>query len=182
MKIYTKGGDAGETGLFGGKRVPKDELRIEAYGQLDETNSALGAALALHKFGPELRACLERVQGELFQLGAELATPAGRALSLAPLTDAETERLEREIDAMEAGLEPLKNFILPGGTPGAALLHIARTRIRSAERMIVTLNRAEPLRGEVLRYVNRLSDHLFVCARAANREAGVPDSPWIPKR
>jgi cob(I)alamin adenosyltransferase len=182
MKIYTKSGDTGETGLFGGKRVPKDELRIEAYGQLDETNSAIGAALALHRFSAELRSSLERVQAELFQLGAELATPVGRALSLTPLTDAEIERLEREIDAMEARLEPLKNFILPGGSPGAALLHIARTRIRSAERIIVTLNRAEPLRAQVLRYVNRLSDHLFVCARETNRDAGVPDAPWIPTR
>ena len=178
MKIYTKGGDTGETGLFGGRRVPKDELRIRAYGGLDELNAALGVTLADESLPADLRSSLTRIQGELFQLGSELATPLDRNPPASLLEDPEVERLEKEIDAMEATLSPLKTFILPGGAKPAALLHFARTACRRAERDIVSLNRSQPLRKAVLRYINRLSDHLFVCARSANHQLGSPETPW----
>lgn len=180
MKIYTKQGDAGETGLYGGARVPKDDLRIRAYGTLDELNAALGLVLAEKRLDASLRPKLTRLQGALFQLGAELSTPRGRKLSVDGIGDAETAELEREIDAMEAELEPLKNFILPGGGPAAAALHLARTVSRRAEREAVSLNRAEPLRAEVMRFLNRLSDYFFVCARYANHKSGIADVPWVP--
>ncbi|MBS1961407.1 MAG: cob(I)yrinic acid a,c-diamide adenosyltransferase [Bdellovibrionales bacterium] len=174
MKIYTKKGDQGETGLFGGDRVPKDHLRIRAYGTLDELNAALGLVTG--------DARVRRIQGELFQLGAELATPRGKTASVALVDLAEVRALETEIDAMEKLLSPLTHFILPGGTPAASYLHVARTICRRAEREIVILHRAEPLRPVVLEYVNRLSDYLFVAARAANHAAGVADVPWIAPR
>lgn len=175
MKIYTKKGDQGETGLFGGDRVPKDHLRIRAYGTLDELNAALGLISGDSR--------IRRIQGEIFQLGAELATPRGKTASVALVDAAEVGALEAEIDAMEKQLPPLTHFILPGGTPDAAHLHVARTICRRAEREIVILHRAEPLRPVLLEYVNRLSDYLFVAARAANRAAKVDDVPWIaPKR
>jgi cob(I)alamin adenosyltransferase len=180
MKIYTKKGDAGETGLFGGSRVPKDDLRIRVYGSLDELNAVLGVCLTGKDVPEKLRERLVRTQAELFQLGAELATPRGKALPIAALDDPETETMEREIDAMEKELPPLKTFILPGGTKVSAELHLARTVSRRAERELVTLNRAEPQRPAVLRYVNRLSDYLFVCARYANLKAGTQDLPWNP--
>jgi len=178
MKIYTKGGDTGETSLFGGSRVPKDDLKLRAYGTLDELNATLGVALAETGISQELAAKLTRVQGELFQLGAELATPRGRKVTSALLAEAETERLEKEIDAMEAKLQPLKSFILPGGSRLSALLHLVRTVSRRAEREMITLHRAELLRPQVLQYVNRLSDYFFVCARYANHQAGVADTLW----
>ena len=178
MKIYTKGGDAGETGLYGGMRVPKDDLRIRAYGTLDELNAVLGVALA-GESSDELRKTLLRVQGELFQLGAELATPRGKKVATTFLEQREIEAFEKEIDAMEAQLKPLKSFILPGGTQKAAWIHLARTVSRRAEREIITLNRAEPLRPAVLQYVNRLSDYLFVLARYLNLQAKVDDIPWV---
>ena len=178
MKIYTKGGDAGETGLFGGERVPKDHLRIEAYGTLDELNSALGLVLSEPGLSPKLQHTLLRIQGEIFQLGAELATPRDRKLATAAVGETEIQRLESEIDEMETHLQPLRSFILPGGARAASLLHVARSVSRRAERKVVVLNRAEKLREPVLRYVNRLSDHLFVCARLANHESGVADVPW----
>jgi cob(I)alamin adenosyltransferase len=179
MKIYTKKGDAGETGLFGGTRVSKDDLRIRAYGTFDELNAVLGLVLGESGLPEVLRKRLARTQSELFQLGAELATPRGKSLSMAMLEDLETERMEGEIDLMEQDLEPLKTFILPGGTRASALIHLARTVSRRAERELVTLNRAEPQRPAVLKYVNRLSDFLFVCARFANHGAKVKDIPWI---
>jgi cob(I)alamin adenosyltransferase len=178
MKIYTKKGDEGQTGLFGGERVPKDHLRIRTYGTLDELNAVLGVVLASPSVGSELRQRLLRVQNELFQLGAELATPRGKDAGIALVRDADTEQLEQEIDAMEKTLAPLKTFILPGGSPASAHLHVARTVSRRAERELVALHRVESLRGEVLRYVNRLSDYLFVSARFANHEAGKADVPW----
>jgi len=179
MKIYTKNGDAGETGLFGGSRVSKDDLRIRAYGSFDELNAVLGLVLGESGMPAELKSRLARTQSELFQLGAELATPRGKTLTMAMLDDVETERMESEIDAMEKDLEPLKTFILPGGTRACSLIHLARTVSRRAEREFVTLNRAEPQRPAILRYVNRLSDFLFVCARFANHSAKVKDVPWI---
>jgi cob(I)alamin adenosyltransferase len=134
--------------------------------------------LAEEYLGSELRKRLLRVQNELFQLGAELATPTGKSPGVALIGLAEVEALEKEIDAMEAALAPLKTFILPGGSRASALLHLARTISRRAERELISLHRQEPLRLELLQFVNRLSDYLFVCARFANREAGLTDTPW----
>lgn len=182
MKIYTKQGDAGETGLFGGPRVPKDDLRIRAYGTVDELNAALGLVLCQPDLPKELAEPLCRVQSELFQLGAELATPRGKGLPIEPVAEARITALEKEIDAMESTLQPLKTFILPGGTAGSSALHLARTISRRAEREIVSLHRQDPQRLEVLRYMNRLSDYLFVCARYANRLKGIEDVPWKAPR
>ncbi len=175
MKIYTKTGDKGETGLFGGVRVSKDDARVEAYGTIDEVNAAIGAARAER---PTTRCdgVLGAVQEGLFTLGAELACAPGREakLNLPLLTEADVERLERAIDEATDGLPELKHFVLPGGTRAAASLHVARTVARRAERLLVGLG----ARGELLRYVNRLSDLLFVLARRENHEAGVDDVPW----
>jgi cob(I)alamin adenosyltransferase len=179
MKIYTKQGDAGETGLYGNVRVPKDDLRIRGYGTLDELNACLGVVLSDAGLSQELRERLSRVQAELFQLGAELATPRGKSTGIRLVEQAEIERMEKEIDAMEAKLPPLKTFILPGGAPASAQLHLARTVSRRAEREVVSLNRAEPQRPAVVQYMNRLSDYLFVCARYANLHAKVADVPWV---
>lgn len=180
MKIYTKKGDEGQTGLFGGDRVSKDHLRIRSYGTLDELNAVLGLALATNLSGDaSLSARLLRLQGELFQLGAELATPRGKTVSTDLIGDSHVLQMEKEIDEMEKGLAPLKSFILPGGAPLSAQLHFARTVSRRAERELVVLHRAEPLRAEVLQYANRLSDYLFVAARYANHLAGTSDIPWV---
>jgi cob(I)alamin adenosyltransferase len=189
MKIYTKAGDAGETGLYGGARVSKDDARVEAYGTVDELNCALGVARAA--LSPDMEHAtdtgllLARLQRELFDLGAELATPPARLDSKlgqrVPLvTDGRIGELETHIDRMDATLEPLKAFILPGGTPLSAALHVARAVCRRAERRAVTLARMDTgtVRPEALRYLNRLSDLLFVLARYANHDAGVPDVPW----
>lgn len=183
MKIYTKKGDAGETGLYGGARVPKDDLRIRTYGTVDELNAVLGLCLCElplknHLTLATLAARLLRVQGELFQLGAELATPRGKPVSSA-LEALHVEQLEHEIDSMEAELPALKSFILPGGSRASAQLHFARTVSRRAERELTSLARSEPQRPIVLQYMNRLSDWLFVCARFANHEAKVDDVPWL---
>ena len=183
MKIYTKGGDAGETSLLGGVRVPKDDLRIRTYGTFDELNSILGVILTEPGLPEPLKAPLLRFQNELFQLGAELATPRGKSPGIALVGDVEIERLEREIDAMEEQLQPLLTFILPGGSRAAALMHQARTVCRRAERELVTLSRDEPQRSEVIQFVNRMSDTLFVMARYANHLAKVADVPWAaPKK
>ncbi len=186
MKIYTKQGDAGETALWGGQRVPKDHTRIAAYGTLDELNSLIGLVLA--EKGPSLssrlRDSLTRIQAELFELGAELAMPLGAKTPKTvsrQIEDLDVSMLEREIDSMEADLKPLKTFILPGGDRAGALLHVARTVARRGERELASLHRAEPVRGEVLRYLNRLADHLFVAARWANQKAMVPETPWSPR-
>jgi cob(I)alamin adenosyltransferase len=181
MKIYTKSGDQGETSLFGGGRVMKSHPRVNAYGTLDEANSMMGLALALLGEGQAgFRAPLLRIQGELFQLGAELATPSGAKNSCALLGALEIEKLEHEIDALETGLEPLRNFILPGGGSAGAALHLARTMIRRAERECVDLSHNEPIRSEVVQYLNRLSDGLFVMARAVNQSGGHAEAKWLP--
>ena len=183
MKIYTKTGDQGETGLFGGPRVSKDDLRIEAYGTVDELNAALGVARAAGQ-PPAIDSIVERLQHELFAVGAELATPDASARGLRLIGGVQIEALERDIDAHEATLPPLRQFILPAGSPAAAALHYARTVCRRAERRVVTLTRApvvppaEPIGEEVVSYLNRVGDLLFVLARAANQTAGVADSPW----
>ncbi len=179
MRIYTKTGDQGDTGLFGGPRVPKDDHRIEAYGTVDELNSLLGVARA-EALPADVDALLARIQSELFSLGAELATPNPAALGTALVGPGHSAALERAIDQYEAQLEPLKLFILPAGTRAAALLHLARTVCRRAERRLVTLRTAaaEPVSGELIIYLNRLSDLLFVLAREVNRRAGLADVPW----
>jgi cob(I)alamin adenosyltransferase len=177
MKIYTKTGDDGETGLFGGPRVRKDAPRIEAYGTVDELNAVLGLARC-ESLPAEIEALLTRVQNQLFNLGAELATPQPEKLSIARIGPAEIAALEQAIDQHELALEPLKQFILPGGVRGAALLHLARTVCRRAERCLVTLADLEPLSGLLVIYLNRLSDLLFVLARAVNCSQGRPDDPW----
>ena len=183
-KIYTKTGDDGTTGLVSGPRRVKHDLRIEAYGTVDETNSAIGIA-RLHMAGhAELDAVLEHVQNDLFDLGADLATPAtDEPPAYEPLRIAESQvvELERAIDGLNEGLEPLKSFILPGGSPAAAHLHLARTIARRAERIMVALSRVpgETVEAPALRYINRLSDFLFVAARATNA-GGRSDILWVP--
>jgi cob(I)alamin adenosyltransferase len=186
VKIYTRSGDRGETGLFGGPRVAKDDLRVEAYGAVDEANAALGEARARAAALPdaELAALLGAIQDRLFTVGAELATPPGaRARSALPPIDAAwTRELEEAIDRWDGELEPLRQFILPGGTPLAAALHVARAVCRRAERRVVSLDREAPVDPKALAYLNRLSDFLFVAARVAARRAGAGDVPWSPPR
>ncbi len=181
MKIYTRTGDQGETGLYGGGRVPKDDPRVDAYGELDEANAALGAARAA-SLEPDLDALAAEFQHALFDLGAELATPPGanpKAAARVPRVDAEAvATLEREIDRLTAELPAQTHFILPGGHPSGAALHLARTVLRRAERRVVQLHRAQPIRPEMLQYVNRLSDLLFVMARAVNHRRGAPEIRW----
>jgi cob(I)alamin adenosyltransferase len=183
VKIYTKTGDAGETGLFGGGRVPKDDPRVRAYGEVDELNATIGFAAALDPAGFE-QAALQTIQRDLFTIGAELATPDPDKLekvlarSGAPIGAAEVGALEDVIDKHEATLEPLKNFILPGGTPKAAAFHLARTTCRRAERSVVTLSREQQINPVIIHYLNRLSDLLFVLARAVNKQAGRSDIVW----
>jgi cob(I)alamin adenosyltransferase len=176
----------GETGLFGGARVPKDVDRVEAYGTVDELNAHLGvvtSGLANGHTDRDVLALLTRIQSELFDIGAELATPPDRAgsklASRVPAIDSsKVGAIEAAIDAFESRLDPLKTFILPGGSPSAAALHVARTVARRAERRVVTLSRQEVVSGEILRYLNRLSDLLFVVARVVNQSAGIADIAW----
>jgi cob(I)alamin adenosyltransferase len=177
MKIYTKTGDTGETGLFGGTRLSKAAPQVAAYGDVDELNSAIGIART-YPIDAERDVLLASIQSELFNVGAELATRPGKETGVPLVSDAEIEALERAIDRAEEELPQLATFILPGGAPGAAFLHLARTVCRRAERSVVSLGGIEPVRGEVLRYLNRLSDLLFVLARLANARAQVVDVPW----
>jgi cob(I)alamin adenosyltransferase len=178
-RIYTKTGDKGETALGDGTRLPKHALRISAFGTVDEANAAIGLA-RLHTTG-ELDAMLARIQNDLFDLGADLCVPetAKRSEGRLRVDEAQVTRLEREIDAMNESLAPLNSFVLPGGTPAAAYLHLARTITRRAERLIVELAGAEPVNEAAIRYINRLSDHLFVAARFAN-DKGAKDVLWVP--
>ena len=180
-RIYTKGGDRGETSLGDGSRVPKQSLRVAAYGTVDEANAAIGLA-RLHTGGdPEADAMLARIQNDLFDLGADLCTPQDgrRGAAALRIVAAQTERLEREIDRMNAPLRTLDSFILPGGSPAAAHLHLARTVTRRAERLVCALAAAEPVGPEAVRYLNRLSDHLFVMGRRLN-DNGARDVLWQP--
>ena len=180
MKIYTKRGDAGETDLFGGARVSKDDLQVEAYGAVDELNACVGVAVATSE-QLEVRAVLARVQHVLFDVGSVLAAvPAAREKGSVGqgASGADVEALEAAIDAAESELPELKSFILPGGSSAAAALHVARTVCRRAERRMVASHRDSPLAEPNLRYVNRLSDLLFVFARLENRRAGVGDVEW----
>jgi len=182
MKIYTKKGDAGETGLYGGLRVPKDDLRIRTYGTFDEFNAILGLVLTEPGLAEEVSARLLRMQGEIFQLGAELATPRGKTTGTQLIEEAQVEVMELEIDQMETQLAPLKTFILPGGARASALVHLARTVSRRAERDLISLNRGDSVRPVLLRYVNRVSDWLFVTARYLNHLTGHRDVPWVASR
>ena len=179
MKIYTKTGDEGETGLFGGARVSKASLRVEAYGEVDELNSAVGWA-RVSASDPDLDALLNQIQNDLFEVGAELGSTEDRKQKSAmPLiTESQVEGLERAIDKYEEGPPALTSFVLPGGSESASRFHLARCVCRRAERSLVALGAHETVRGEVLRYINRLSDLLFVLARYANHIAGVEDIPW----
>jgi cob(I)alamin adenosyltransferase len=178
-RIYTRGGDKGETSLGDGSRVGKQDLRVAAYGTVDETNGVVGLA-RLHTQG-EADAMLARIQNDLFDLGADLCTPEGgrKAEGALRIVDAQVDRLEREIDRMNAELEPLTSFILPGGTAASAHLHLARTVARRAERLICDLAEKEEVNPVAIRYINRLSDHLFVLARWEN-EKGARDVLWVP--
>lgn len=185
MKIYTRTGDRGSTALFGGGRVSKAHPRIEAYGTVDETNAQIGLARALLQKGPGadvLDPILHTLQAELFELGADLATPDGSRAQVHRMEPAQAERLEAWIDRFEADLPPLKSFILPAGTPVACALHVARTTCRRAERLTVAASEADTINEQVVVYLNRLSDLLFVLARWANAAAGVADVTWQGQR
>lgn len=179
MKIYTRQGDAGATGLFDGRRVAKDDPRINAYGAVDELNSFLGVAVAAGAH-PDLAAILRQIQHELFSLGADLATPENsrNATKIHRIPPEAAAALETIIDLVEARLVPLTQFILPGGAVVAAHLHVARTVCRRAERLVVTLSGGTSINPQCLVYLNRLSDLLFVLSRWANALANVPDVPW----
>src|SRR5687767_3095447 len=181
MRIYTRTGDDGGTALFGGGRVPKDNDRVEAYGDVDELNASLGMARAVETM-PRIDEVLVPVQRDLFAIGALLATPdhdrMQQQLAKARVDEDRIAQLERAIDEAEAELEPLKAFIVPGGTPKSAALHVARTVCRRAERRVVHLAREVPLPPLVVVYLNRLSDLLFVLARLANRRAGAGEVTW----
>ncbi len=180
MKIYTRTGDAGSTGLFGGPRVSKDDDRIEAYGTVDELNAALGAARSA-KVSANIDCQLDQIQHELFSIGAELATPDPDQHGLRLIGSSHIARLEQWIDEHEAVLEPLKHFILPAGCPASTHLHLARGVCRRAERRVVTLVRHHEanISEELMIYLNRLSDLLFVLSRVANHEAGVSETQWV---
>jgi cob(I)alamin adenosyltransferase len=182
-RIYTKTGDAGLTGLGGGKRVPKDSPRVEAYGTVDELNSQLGVALATG-LCDRLSVALPPIQNQLFDLGSDLATPAvSQARHPVPTVEPRhIEHLEQLIDELNDVVGPLANFLLPGGSPGAAQLHVARTICRRAERATTTLARDEEVGPTVLPYLNRLSDALFVMARFENHERSVSEPLWEPRR
>jgi len=183
-KIYTRTGDDGTTALGTGERVAKYDLRVEAYGTVDETNAVIGLArLHTGNTNPALDAMLARIQNDLFDLGADLCFPDETKDGSARLqvSDAQVVRLESEIDEMNRSLQPLRSFVLPGGTPASSFLHLARTVSRRAERLIVALASRpdEPVSEQAIRYVNRLSDFLFVAARYAN-DKGVSDVTWVP--
>lgn len=181
MRIYTRTGDTGDTGLFGGGRVPKDDPRVEAYGDVDELNAHLGLARAIEMM-PRIDEVLVPIQRDLFSLGALLATPdrdrMQEQLAKARIDEERIAELEHAIDEGEKELEPLRAFILPGGTPKAAALHVARTVCRRAERRVISLQRSQVIPALVVIYLNRLSDLLFVLARVANRRAGAGEVTW----
>ena len=181
-RIYTRGGDKGKTSLSSGARVPKHDPRVAAYGTVDETNAAIGLA-RLHSAAdhPEMDAILSRIQNDLFDLGADLATPEVENPEYPPLriVAQQVERLEQEIDRLNADLAPLDSFVLPGGSPLSAYLHLARTIARRAEREMTALAEQESINPETVRYINRLSDLLFVMSRYAN-DKGAGDVLWVP--
>lgn len=180
MKIYTRAGDDGLTGLYGGGRLPKCDIRISAYGSVDELNAHLGVCRAA-ALPPDVDELLGRLQNDMFSLGAELSSPRGATPSNLCVDEADVTRLEQAIDRFEVNLPPLKTFILPGGTPASAALHVARAVCRRAEREVVALSQTAEVRSTVLQYLNRAGDLLFVLARHANYAAGQSDVPWEKK-
>lgn len=180
VKIYTKTGDAGETGLIGGIRVRKNDIRIEAYGTVDELNACLGVART-NSLSPSVGQILNQVQDDLFYAGAALATPNSGGRHSAGIEPEHVARLEAEIDEHDAQLEPLQHFILPGGTTAAAQLHLARTVCRRAERSVLSLSETQAVPPQIIVYLNRLSDLLFVLARYENKQTNTPDVRWVPR-
>lgn len=180
MKIYTKKGDTGQTSLFGGQKVEKYASRIEAYGTVDELNSTIGVALS---FQPTEKTTqlLTHIQHQLFVLGSDLATPPTKEARIDRIGEDHVSFLEKEIDRMDEELPPLKNFILPGGTQAASGIHLARTVCRRAERLTVRLGEEEFVSEDAMKYLNRLSDFLFMLGRFENFKSGKEDTPWIPK-
>jgi cob(I)alamin adenosyltransferase len=180
-KIYTRGGDKGETSLGDGRRVAKDDLRVEAYGTVDETNAVIGLVRLQCHGQAEIDAQLGRIQNDLFDLGADLCVPGDSRKDDGALriVQSQIDRLEAEIDAMNENLMPLNSFILPGGSPAASYLHLARTVARRAERLVCGLARDEDINPLAIAYINRLSDHLFVLARHVNGD-GAADVLWVP--
>ncbi|MBK3737266.1 cob(I)yrinic acid a,c-diamide adenosyltransferase [Azospirillum brasilense] len=180
-RIYTRGGDRGETSLGDGRRVPKHDPRVTAYGTVDEANAVIGLVRLHTADQPETDAMLARIQNDLFDLGADLCTPEAENPAYSPLRilESQVDRLEAEIDAMNADLAPLTSFILPGGSPAAAHLHLARTVVRRAERLMTELAEVEPVNPAAVKYANRLSDHLFVLGRKLNAN-GAADVLWVP--
>lgn len=181
MKIYTKTGDAGSTGLFGGRRVSKADLRIETYGTIDELNSYIGLLrdqeVNIHRTG-----FIINIQDRLFTIGSILATePGNTKVKIPSLIQEDVTLLEKEIDVMDSQLEPMKSFVLPGGHPSVSYGHIARTVCRRAERLVIRLHELEKVDELVLQYLNRLSDYLFVLCRMMAKELGVTDVPWKPR-
>jgi cob(I)alamin adenosyltransferase len=187
MKLYTRTGDDGSTGLFGGSRVRKDHPRIEAYGCVDELNSVLGLVAAAcaqsHDYERRVHGIVSQIQSRLFDIGADLATPEGakHEAKIHRIDEADVAESEGWIDEVDGPNMPIRAFVMPGGTELAARLHVARTVARRAERAIVALRQQEPVGEPLLRYVNRLSDLFFAMARRANHERGVPDVPWLPR-
>jgi len=184
-RIYTRGGDSGETSLGSGARVAKSDTRVAAYGSVDEANAAIGIVRLYTGDAPRIDAMLARIQNDLFDLGADLCTPEGDARTAAKargalrVSAAQVARLEAEIDDVNGALAPLNSFVLPGGSAASAYLHLARTIVRRAERLMVALAAAEPINPAALQYINRLSDHLFVLARHLN-DGGKADVLWVP--
>ena len=177
MKIYTKSGDRGETGLIGGRRVAKDDARIEATGQVDELSSVLGVVISFSD-DPELQEALAKVQRTLFVVGADLATPSGEKIAIPRLSPSKVSELEALIDKTDAELPKIESFVLPGGSKTASLMHLARTICRKAERGVIALNRHEKVNEAIPIYLNRLSDLLFVLARSTNYRKKVPETLW----
>lgn len=178
LRIYTKTGDNGTTGLFGGQRVSKDNPRVEAYGNVDELNAHIGLAMVHLHSHMRLREVLQRVQNTLFVIGAELATPVGHKAPVEPINEQYVQEIERWIDELEQNLPALRHFILPGGSAGAAILHVTRTVCRRTERQVVSLFHLEPGNPLIITYLNRLSDLLFVMARTVNLAEGVEETVW----
>lgn len=181
MKIYTKKGDTGKTSLFGGSRVSKSAERIEAYGTVDELNSIIGLA-ASYSLSPKGTVWTQKLQEMLFVLGADLATPPSSKTRINRIENGEVRQLEEAIDELQKELEPLKNFIMPGGAQPGATLHVARTICRRAERAAVRCSETEEISAEAIKFLNRLSDFLFVLARFENQYLGVEEEPWKPEK
>ena len=187
MKLYTRSGDDGTTGLFSGARVSKDHPRIEAYGTVDEFNACLGLANSAAQNDPGLafiRPMLDSIQSRLFEIGADLATPHGskQESKIVRINDDHVAEVERWIDSIDGKNDELRCFIMPGGSDLASRLHLARTICRRAERLMVSLSHSEPVGDAMMRYMNRVSDLLFAMARQVNKIAGIPDQPWVPSQ